>query len=47
MAEIETREFEVRADLEERTITGLAVPYGQDANIGGVYMERFVPGAGR
>ena len=45
MAEIETREFEVRADLEERTITGLAVPYGQDANIGGAYMERFVPGA--
>jgi HK97 family phage prohead protease/HK97 family phage major capsid protein len=45
MAEIETREFEVRADLEERTITGIAVPYGQDANIGGAYMERFVPGA--
>jgi HK97 family phage prohead protease/HK97 family phage major capsid protein len=45
MAEMETREFEVRADLEERTITGLAVPYGQDANIGGTYMERFVPGA--
>lgn len=45
MAEIETREFEVRADLEERTITGLAVPYGQEANIGGAYMERFVPGA--
>lgn len=45
MQEIETREFEVRADLEERTITGLAVPYGQEANIGGVYMERFVPGA--
>lgn len=45
MSEIETREFEVRADLEERTITGLAVPYGQDANIGGAYMERFVPGA--
>lgn len=45
MSEIETREFIVRADLEERTITGLAVPYGQDANIGGVYMERFVPGA--
>lgn len=45
MQEIETREFEVRADLQERTITGLAVPYGQDANIGGVYMERFVPGA--
>lgn len=45
MAEMETREFEVRADLEERTITGIAVPYGQDANIGGAYMERFVPGA--
>jgi HK97 family phage prohead protease/HK97 family phage major capsid protein len=45
MAEMETREFEVRADLEERTITGLAVPYGQDANIGGQYTERFVPGA--
>lgn len=40
MAEMETREFEVRADLEERTITGLAVPYGQDANIGGAYMEQ-------
>jgi HK97 family phage prohead protease/HK97 family phage major capsid protein len=45
MAEMETREFVVRADLEERTITGLAVPYGQDANIGGQYTERFVPGA--
>ncbi len=45
MSEIETREFEVRADLEERTITGLAVPFGQDANIGGAYFERFIPGA--
>lgn len=45
MAEMETREFDVRADLEERTITGLAVPYGQEASIGGAYMERFVPGA--
>jgi len=45
MAEMETREFEVRADIEERTITGIAVPYGQDANIGGQYTERFVPGA--
>ena len=43
--EIEIREFEARADLEQRTITGLAVPYGQDANIGGAYNERFVPGA--
>ena len=46
MPEIETRSLELRLDnLEERTITGLAVPYGQDANIGGAYMERFVPGA--
>jgi HK97 family phage prohead protease len=46
MSEIETRSFEVRlADTEERTITGLAVPYGQEANIGGQYKERFEPGA--
>jgi HK97 family phage prohead protease/HK97 family phage major capsid protein len=46
MSEIETRSFEVRlADTEERTITGLAVPYGQDANIGGMYKERFEAGA--
>jgi len=47
MPEIEIREFEARADVEERTITGLAVPYGQSANIGGAYEERFVPGAVR
>ena len=46
MSEIETRSLELRLEnLEERTITGLAVPYNQDANIGGVYNERFVPGA--
>lgn len=45
MSEIETRSFEARADLEERTIVGLAVPYGQSADIGGVYQERFAPGA--
>ena len=45
MQEFETREFEARADLEERTIVGLAVPYGQLADIGGAYQERFVPGA--
>ena len=46
MSEIETRSLELRLEnLEERTITGLAVPYGQDANIGGVYQERFAPGA--
>ena len=45
MSEIETRSFEARADLEERTITGLAVPYGEFADIGGAYQERFSPGA--
>jgi HK97 family phage prohead protease len=46
MSEIETRSFDVRlADTEERTITGLAVPYGQEANIGGQYKERFEAGA--
>ena len=45
MSEIETREFEARADLEERTITGIAVPFEQDASIGGVYNERFARGA--
>jgi HK97 family phage prohead protease/HK97 family phage major capsid protein len=46
MSEIETRSLELRLDnLEERTITGIAVPYGQDANIGGAYIERFAPGA--
>lgn len=46
MSEIETRSLELRLEnLEERTITGIAVPYGQDADIGGVYVERFAPGA--
>lgn len=45
MSKIEIREFEARADVEERTITGLAVPYGETASIGGDYFERFVPGA--
>lgn len=45
MSEIETRSFEARADLKERTIVGLAVPYGQTADIGGMYQERFAPGA--
>lgn len=46
MTEMETRDVELRLEsLEERTITGLAVPYNQDANIGGAYIERFAPGA--
>ena len=42
---LEIREFEVRLDEASRTVTGLAVPYNQDANIGGRYSERFAPGA--
>lgn len=45
MSELEIRHFEARADVAERTVTGLAVPYGQEANIGGAYQERFAPGA--
>lgn len=46
MDNLETREVEFRIEsTEERTITGIAVPYGQDANIGGVYTERFARGA--
>lgn len=45
MPELEIREFAASADLEERTVTGLAVPYGQSADIGGSYQERFAPGA--
>ena len=44
--DIETRNIELRLDdAEERTITGIAVPFNEDANIGGAYIERFVPGA--
>jgi HK97 family phage prohead protease/HK97 family phage major capsid protein len=45
MTEMETREVEFRLDqTEERTITGIAVPYGQTADIGS-YQERFAPGS--
>lgn len=45
MSEMETREVEFRLAQEPGTITGLAVPYGETADIGGAYQERFVPGA--
>ena len=42
---LEIRSVEVRSvDTDTRTITGLAVPYGQVTNIGG-YSERFEKGA--
>lgn len=45
MSEIETREIEMRLDDADGTIRGIAVPYGEPANIGGAYEERFAPGA--
>lgn len=44
MTEMETRSFEVRLDAETREVTGIAVPYGQRADIG-AYLEEFAPGA--
>ena len=46
MSELETRELELRLDNpEDRTFSGIAVPFNQTANIGGQYLERFAPGA--
>jgi HK97 family phage prohead protease/HK97 family phage major capsid protein len=44
MTEMETRSFEIRLDAETREVSGIAVPYGQTADIG-TYQEQFVPGA--
>ena len=45
MTELETRSFEVRLEADTREVVGLAVPYGQVADIGGMYREQFVPGS--
>ena len=45
MTEMEVRSFEVRLDEQTREVSGIAVPYGQVADIGGAYQEQFVPGA--
>lgn len=46
MTEMITREFEARlVETEERTIIGLAVPYGQEIDLGGNLKERFEAGA--
>jgi HK97 family phage prohead protease/HK97 family phage major capsid protein len=45
MTELETRSFEVRLEADTREVVGLAVPYGQTADIAGIYREQFVPGA--
>jgi uncharacterized protein len=46
MSEMITREFQVRLDeTEERTVVGLAVPYGQEIELTGNTKERFEAGA--
>ena len=46
MSEMITREFQARlVETEERTIVGLAVPYGQEIELTGNTMERFEAGA--
>jgi HK97 family phage prohead protease/HK97 family phage major capsid protein len=47
MLDMEMRSFEVRAegDSEDMTLRGIAVPYGESADIGGAYFERFERGA--
>ena len=46
MSEMITREFQARlVDSEERTIVGLAVPYGQEIELNGNTKERFEAGA--
>jgi HK97 family phage prohead protease len=46
MSEMITREFQARLDsTEERTVVGLAVPYGQEIELTGKLKERFEPGA--
>lgn len=43
---MEQRSFEIReSDLEKREVLGRAVPFNEDTNIGGGYLERFVQGA--
>src|SRR5690625_4759518 len=43
---LERREFQVRLDQgNERTFTGIAVPWGQVADIGGIYREVIARGA--
>lgn len=43
---LETREFAVRdIETDAREVVGIAVPYGQTAQIGNEYRETFAPGA--
>src|SRR5512139_721585 len=45
MSNIETRDFRGVVDTDQRTITGIAVPYGQEIAIANNTYERFAAGA--
>lgn len=45
MSNLETRDFRGVVDTDQRTITGIAVPYGQEIAIANNTFERFQPGA--
>ena len=45
MSNIETRDFEARLNADDRTITGIAVPYNQEIALNGSTNERFQAGA--
>jgi HK97 family phage prohead protease len=45
MSNLETRDFRGVVDTDQRTITGIAVPYGQEIAIANNTFERFAPGA--
>jgi HK97 family phage prohead protease/HK97 family phage major capsid protein len=44
-AQLEMREFRATINPDDGTIEGIAVPYGQTADIGGEYREQFDPGS--
>ena len=44
-AELELRHVEIRADVAKRELTGIVMPYQQQANIAGMFRELVLPGA--
>lgn len=45
MSELETRTVELRADVAEGVVEGIAVPWGTEARIGSAYVEKVARGA--
>ena len=45
MDEYEVRHVELRADVEGRELSGVVMPYNEEADIGGMFRERVLPGA--